>query len=104
MPDTPPGRTRAEDIEAGHWESISRDDYHAAVDAAGGLEALGIYSTLTRPEEPRYFWTARQIRGADVPLVASELTGCDHSAPDAWATCPGTHTFWRFVPEEASDG
>ena len=21
-----------------------------------------------------------------------------------WGTCPGTHTFWRFVPEEATHG
>ena len=97
MPDTPPGRTRAEDTEAGHWESITRDDYFEAIDAAGGLETLGIYSSLTRVDD-RYFWTARHIRGAEVPLVASELDGCDDSAPAEWATCPGTHTFWRFVP------
>ena len=57
-----------------------------------------------RANGDNYHWTARHIRDSDVPLVASELDGCDNSGPGHWGTCPGTHTFWRFVPEEATHG
>jgi len=97
VPDTAPGRVTDASGWPGRWETITREEYLAAIAAEGGLEALTVASSCTQPDPERYYvLTAWARRGDNCPLVQSELKGCDTSGPAGHADCPGTHTFSKF--------
>jgi len=96
MPETAPGTEEPNAYFGGTWVTISHADYGSLIADAGGLEALSVAASNTHPQGRDYVYTAWQLKGSDVPLVASARDGCD---PRATRTdCPGIHTFWRFIP------
>lgn len=99
MAETEPGRTKPDSTWPGTWTTIAKADYDEAVAEAMGLSGLSVFASATRPNGDDYTYTAWGLKGADFPLIASELRGC---GPD-WsrvpgANCPGSHTFWSFTP------
>jgi hypothetical protein len=101
MPDTAPGRITDAHGWPGQWETVSREDYWAAVAENGGLRALGVASSCTHPHGDNYVLTAWGRRDQDYPLVQNELEGCNTTSPDHYASCPGVHTFSRFIYDPA---
>lgn len=99
MTETEPGRTKPDSTWGGTWTTITKADYDKAIAEASGLSGLSVFASATRPNGDDYTYTAWGLKGADAPLIASELRDC---GPD-WsrvpsANCPGSHTFWSFTP------
>lgn len=107
MPDAEPGTIAPESGWPGRWVTIDRAYYHDLVKAAGGRDALIVYSSRTQPDpEDYYVLTSLGREDGSCPLVQVVLEGCDNSLPPAdHAKCPGTHTFSRFAydPELEED-
>lgn len=85
---------------APQWEVITRAEYDAAIEAAGGYDAITVFSCLTDPDgvySGGRIYTAWGLRGADVPLVdiCSEKPPCD---PGDWQSWP--ETCRRFIGTE----
>lgn len=76
----------------GHWEEVTRDDYIAIKEAAGGVQCLDVFATLTDPDGvygPKQVYTAWGIHGHDVPLIDRRTENLDDDEP--------TDTFRKFV-------
>jgi len=100
MTDTPPGRITTAREWPGRWETITREDYWAIIEDNGGLEALGVASSCTRPDGANYVLTAWGRRDHQYPLVQNMMEDCDGADP---AACPGVHTFERFIYDPAQE-
>jgi hypothetical protein len=100
--DTEPGRITDAYGWPGRWETVTREDYHALIEANGGIKALAVHSACTHPDGRNYYLTAWGRRDQDYPLVQNEMDGCDQALPDA-AGCPGAHTFARFIYDPAME-
>lgn len=104
MADTPPGQTQRERHGFdGEWVTITRAEYNAILRPAGDLDLAvwTVAASATRPCGRNYVFTAWCRRDDESVMVASEMDSCD-SQPDP-ATCPGTHTFLRFIPDRPHD-
>lgn len=98
MPDTLPGREKPDATWGGVWFTIERSEYQGIIANAGGLSALTVAASATRPHGEDRVYTAWAIRGQDVPLVASDLEGCGPYAGKGLLECGGTHTYEKFIP------
>lgn len=104
MAETEPGRTKPDSTFGGTWTTIAKADYDKAIAEAGGLSGLSVFASATRPNGDDYVYTAWGLKGADFPLVASEMSGCGpQRARVPSANCKGQHTFWRFTAEIATE-
>jgi hypothetical protein len=84
----------AEGVSLGEWVPISAEEWRSIVVAAGGLEALSVFSSLTDPEGvygPRRIYTAWGHRNEEAPLVDI----CDDKADDGTTTT--LRTLRKFV-------
>lgn len=95
MPDTAPGTITPESGWPGHWITVTRAEYHALIEAAGGPGALIVYSSCTRCDPDDYYvLTSWGREDQHYPLVQSVLEDCQ---PLPVAECPGKHTYQRFI-------
>jgi hypothetical protein len=94
MTETEPGRTKPDTQWGGTWTTITREDYNKAIDGAGGFGNLSVFASATRPNGDDYVYTAWGLKGADVPLVASELSGC---GPE-WSRVPSARCKGSSTP------
>jgi hypothetical protein len=102
MPDTAPGQVTNASGWPGSWQTVTREEYDALIEANGGYQALAVHSACTHRDGENYFLTAWGLRDQDYPLVQNELRGCDESLPPRdYGLCPGTHTFARFIYDPA---
>lgn len=98
MPDTLPGREKPDPIWGGVWFTIERSEYQNIIRNAGGLDALTVAASATRPFGEDHVYTAWAIKGQGIPLVASDLDDCEPYESSPAAQCGGVHTFWKFIP------
>lgn len=102
--DTEPGTITLASNWPGRWETITRGDYHALIEASGGQEALSVHASCTHPDDRNYVLTAWGLRDGNYPLVQSEMDGCDTSVPPGeWERCPGRHTFAKFIYDRSME-
>jgi hypothetical protein len=99
MAETEPGRTKPDSDFGGTWTTIAKADYDKAIAGSGGLSGLSVFASASRPNGDDYVYTAWGLKGAGVPLVASEMRDCGPGrARVPSANCAGSHAFWSFAP------
>jgi hypothetical protein len=80
-------------IGAGHWEATDCAGWSAAVKAAGGLNYLGVWSTLTDPEgqygPPTIYTCWGERHGEGNNPVAADANDGSRTRP-----CNAEHAVW----------